>query len=47
MPGSDLRILREKLLNATDGVQMRPHPDLEHIDNAFFKIMLDPDEADS
>ena len=46
MPASDLRFLREKLLNATTSVQMRPHPDLEHIDNAFFKILLDPEESE-
>ena len=46
MPASDLRVLREKLLNATTSVHVRPHPDLEHIDNAFFKILLDPEESE-
>ena len=26
---------------------MRPHPDLEHIDNAFFKILADPEELEN
>lgn len=41
------KTLREKLLRATSGVTERPDPDLEHVDDAFFRFMHDPDEIDN
>jgi hypothetical protein len=35
----DFKTLREKLLRATNGVMERPDPDLEHVDDAFFRFM--------
>ena len=45
-PQRDFRILNEKLMKATNCVRERPHPDLEMIDDAFMRIMVDPDEVD-
>jgi hypothetical protein len=39
--------LREKLLRAASGITERPDPDLEHVDDAFFRFMHDPDEIDN
>jgi hypothetical protein len=35
----DFKQFREKLLKATAGVSERPDPDLEHVDDAFFRFM--------
>lgn len=43
----EFKQLREKLLRATNGVTERPDPDLEHVDDAFFRFMQDPDEIDN
>jgi hypothetical protein len=43
----DFKQFREKLLKATAGVTERPDPDLEHVDDAFFRFMQDPDEIDN
>lgn len=43
----DFKQLKEKLLRATQGVTERPDPDLEHVDDAFFRFMQDPDEIDN
>lgn len=45
-PQRDFRILKEKVMKATNCVTERPHPDLEMIDDAFMRIMVDPDEID-
>jgi hypothetical protein len=43
----ETRQLRDKLVRATAGIQERPDPDLEHVDDAFFKFLLDPDEIEN
>ena len=47
MPTKEIRILKEKLMSAAASIDIRPHPDLEQIDYAFFKILLDPEEAEN
>ena len=44
MPAREHKILREKLMRATTSVDYRPHPDLDHVDDAFFKVLMDVDE---
>ena len=46
MPAKEFKILKEKLMRATMSVDERPHLDLEMIDDAFFKILVDPEELD-
>lgn len=46
MPGKEFKILKEKLMRATMSVDERPHLDLEMIDDAFFKILVDPEELE-
>lgn len=46
MPTKELKVLRDKLTRATRSVEFRPHPDLQMVDDAFFKILADPDDAD-
>lgn len=43
----DFKTLREKLLRATSGITERPDPDLDHVDDAFFRFMQDPDEIEN
>lgn len=43
----EFKQLRDKLLRATSGVIERPDPDLEHVDDAFFRFMQDPDEIEN
>ena len=31
-------------MRATTSVDYRPHPDLDHVDDAFFKVLMDIDE---
>ena len=44
MPAREHKVLREKLMRATTSVDYRPHPDLDHVDDAFFKVLVDIDE---
>ena len=44
MPSREHKVLREKLMRATACVDYRPHPDLDHVDDAFFKVLMDMDE---
>ena len=46
-PAREFKTLKEKLMRATGCVGERPHPDLEMIDDAFMRIMVDPDEEDN
>ena len=46
MPMKELKVLRDKLTRATRCVEFHPHPDLQMVDDAFFKILDDPDDAD-
>ena len=43
-PTREFKLLKEKLMRATQCVDERPHPDLEMIDDAFMRILVDPDE---
>jgi len=43
----DFKTLREKLLRAANGITERPDPDLENVDDAFFRFMQDPDEIEN
>ena len=47
MPSKEHRILKEKLMRATTSVDYRPHPDLENVDDAFFKVLVDLDDENS
>ena len=44
MPAREHKVLREKLMRATTSVDYRPHPDLDHVDDAFFKVLVDIEE---
>lgn len=46
-PATPFKILKEKLMKAANCVDYRPHPDLQLIDDAFMRIMVDPDEEDN
>ena len=46
-PATPFKILKEKLMKATSSVDYRPHTDLQLIDDAFMRIMVDPDEEDN
>ena len=46
-PSREFKVLREKLIKATNCVYERPHQDLEMIDSAFMRIIADPDEDDA
>ena len=44
MPSREFKTLKEKLMRASAVVDYRPHPDLEHVDDAFFKVLVDAEE---
>ena len=46
-PTREFKVLKEKLMKATVCITERPHPELEMIDDAFMRILVDPDEEDS
>jgi len=46
-PARELRVLKERLMKATGCIEQRPHPDLASIDDAFMRVMIDPDEEDN
>jgi len=46
-PAREFKVLKEKLMKATSCVGERPHSDLDMIDDAFMRIMVDPDEEDN
>lgn len=43
-PNREFKVLKEKLMKATNCVDERPHMDLEMIDDAFMRILVDPEE---
>lgn len=43
-PNREFKVLKEKLMKATNCVEERPHGDLEMIDDAFMRILIDPEE---
>lgn len=43
-PTREFKILKEKLMKATNCVEERPDQDLEMIDDAFMRIVIDPEE---
>lgn len=45
-PVREFKILKEKLMKAASCVTEHPHSDLEMIDDAFMRILIDPDEED-
>ena len=46
-PQREFKALKEKLMKCTMCVGERPHSDLELIDDAFMRIMVDPDEEEN
>lgn len=47
MPPRETKVLREKLFRATTCIDYRPHPDLDHVDDAFFKVLDDIDDENN
>jgi len=41
------KTLKDRLIRATNHISARPDPLLQHVDEAFFRIMRDPDDEDS